>query len=413
MRIYLADTVYEMSVKRIEHLFDRFDEVAVWFSGGKDSTVCLNLVLEIAERRGQLPVRVLWIDQEAEWQCTVDYVKSVMEDERVEPHWYQVPMRLFNATSTTSDDVWLNCWGEGEEWMRPQDDLSIKVNDYGVDRFGALFNAISRKDFPEKTAFVGGVRCEESPARAMAITAKGKAMFDWMTYGKALNPDKDQYTFYPIYDWSYTDVWKAIHDNDWTYNKLYDYQYQYGVNVKDMRCSNVHHETAVTVLYYLQEIEGDTWAKLCQRLEGINTAGHLQESAFMVKDLPSMFEDWEEYREHLFKNMISEERAIKRFTSYFDRGDIRYGINPILHRDFCKACVRGILRNDYESTVIGNFEKMAQVGSYVRWRRMGPVVSPHVFFKINPYYCYDKKRGLVSEDGMETTHPIIVEKGKD
>jgi len=50
--------VYDAAIKRFEYLFDNFDKVVVSFSGGKDSTVCLNLALEVAKKKNKLPLDV-------------------------------------------------------------------------------------------------------------------------------------------------------------------------------------------------------------------------------------------------------------------------------------------------------------------------------------------------------------------
>ena len=50
-----------------------------------------------------------------------------------------------------------------------------------------------------------------------------------ITWGKRLNKKLGHYTFYPIYDWTYLDVWKAIHDHGWSYNTVYDAMFRYGV----------------------------------------------------------------------------------------------------------------------------------------------------------------------------------------
>ena len=45
----------------------------------------------------------MFLDQEAEWQAVVDYTRTVMQNPEAEPHWLQVPIRLFNATFPASN----------------------------------------------------------------------------------------------------------------------------------------------------------------------------------------------------------------------------------------------------------------------------------------------------------------------
>ena len=66
----------------------------------------------------------------------------------VEPMWFQVPIKLFNATSM--EKPWLYCWEEGGEWIRPKDDISIKENLYGTDRFVDSFKKIAQYYFKDK-----------------------------------------------------------------------------------------------------------------------------------------------------------------------------------------------------------------------------------------------------------------------
>ena len=41
-------SVLDLAYERINNAYDQFDTISVSFSGGKDSTACLNLTLEVA-----------------------------------------------------------------------------------------------------------------------------------------------------------------------------------------------------------------------------------------------------------------------------------------------------------------------------------------------------------------------------
>ena len=275
MKIYLNENVYVKSIDRINYLFDQFENVVVGFSGGKDSTTCLNLCLQVATERNRLPLSVLWIDQEAEWQGTVDYCELIMSRPDIKPYWLQMPMVITNNAS--SYERYSNCWDESKKdlWIHPKNELSIKENTYGTDRFHELFEKIFAKEFKDqKSCYISGVRCEESPKRQMTLT--NGLTYQNITWGKLLSKKLQHYTFYPIYDWSYTDVWKYIFDNKIPYNRIYDEMYRHGVSVMNMRVSNLHHETAIQNLLLIQEIEPETWEKICVRVDGVNTIKHLE-----------------------------------------------------------------------------------------------------------------------------------------
>lgn len=368
-RIYLKNNVLEEALVRINWLFDEFENIVVNFSGGKDSTVVFNLTMQVARERGRLPLKVMFLDQEAEWQAAIDYIRTIMDLEDVEVHWLQMPIRISNSTSDTSD--WLWCWEEGGEWMRPKEPDSITLNTLGTDRFKEVFNAYLKHLYPdEKACYIGGVRAEESPNRLTGLTHY--ASYKWATWGRLMDKNLPHLTMYPIYDWSYTDVWKAITDHGWEYCRVYDYQFQHGVAISKMRVSNLHHETAIEVLYYLQEAEPQTWAALTKRLGGIATAGQMQREAFSVEELPRAFNNWPEFRDYLVEHLIEpeEKREIYRakfreMDSFFDR----LRDKTPLH----KVQVRSILVGDWEFTKLHNLQHTPKYSTYRRLKRGIPV----------------------------------------
>ena len=375
MKIYKKQNVWDAALERIERLFDEFDNVVVSFSGGKDSTVTLELALIVARRRNRLPLKVYFLDQEAEWRSVIEYVKTVMYRDEIEPLWIQVPIFLPNSLS--QDVPYLVTWEEGADWMREKDPISIKENhvlkedaekEAKTGYWYKYFEKSMRHIFgDEKACFLAGMRAEESPVRLAGLTT-GQTYKD-ITWGKILRKGCEQFTFYPVYDWRVSDVWKAIHDNGWDYCKIYDEYFRYGLPIRDMRVSNLHHESAVKSLAYLHELEGDTWEKLNTRLSGVNQAKHIsQKELLKVTELPFMFEDWQEYRDYLTENLILDEKNREVFRKKWAKMDVLYDqLNK--PEEMFKKQIASILVCDVEFAKLAPFENSPPIIVYREWKK--------------------------------------------
>ena len=113
--------VYEAAIKRIEFIFQEFEQIVVSFSGGKDSGVMLNLVLDYAKKSNQLDkVSVYHMDYEAQYQMTTDYVTRTFENlpKEVQKYWFCVPVKVPCCTSMFQNH-WIP-WNteEKEIWCR-------------------------------------------------------------------------------------------------------------------------------------------------------------------------------------------------------------------------------------------------------------------------------------------------------
>lgn len=314
IRIHDGRNVLQAALARIGWLFDEFlgngRPLCVSTSGGKDSTVVFELARIVAAEKGLAKLPIMWLDQECEYQSTVDYVRWQMHQPDVDPYWFQVPFRLTNSTSHNEHEQFLHVWDpEAEDrWMRPKEPDSIHDNIYGTDRFYPTLTAISDFHF-RGGANLCGMRAEEAPGRRVGLT--GQATYKWITWGWC---GPNHYVFSPLYDWTWRDVWKAIHEFGWNYNIHYDRLYQFGVPTKNMRVSNFHHETAVWSLFHLQEVEPETYARATQRLEGIHTYAHLGVKDFRNRELPYMFDTWLEYRDYLVEHLPTPANA-QRFKA--------------------------------------------------------------------------------------------------
>ena len=83
---YLGVNVLEAARQRIAWTFDNFPRIYVSFSGGKDSTVMLHLVMDEAIRRGRR-VGVLFVDLEGQYKLTIDHIQELYtySAEQLEP----------------------------------------------------------------------------------------------------------------------------------------------------------------------------------------------------------------------------------------------------------------------------------------------------------------------------------------
>lgn len=302
------DDVLTAARKRVAYLFDNYDNIQLSFSGGKDSTVLFHLLNEEAKKRNR-KFRLFFLDQEAEYQGTIDMVNWAMRQPNVIPVWYQLPMFMTNACSQQQMFLW--AWGEGEQWVRPKSDIAITHLDrHYPKRFYKFVQWASNelKKLPGKSVSVIGLRAEESPSRRFVMFGEDDDLF-WMR--RIHEPHKA----YPIIDWSYTDDWKYLIDNNLRYNKVYDKMYMLGVPMRKMRVSNLIHEKAYRCLTELQELEPETYDKLEKRLKGVHCAAIYanEKLIYSIRKLPEQFKTWKEYKDFLLENIHPDLAKIFRY----------------------------------------------------------------------------------------------------
>jgi predicted phosphoadenosine phosphosulfate sulfurtransferase len=341
----LPMNVLEAATKRIRWVYDRFDgNVVVGWSGGKDSVALLHLVLQSVEG----VVRVVFVDQEVEWESTVRLARATREMDRVDFHWVQTPFRLYNA-SVGERENWLNVWGEGEEWMRPKEPVHRLVGKSSM-RFIEVCDLASEEMLVQNGATLLGMRAQESPLRGVALTSRSHTL-DGVTWGRQQDLKRGLYTFSPLYDWEIADVWKFIHDSRAAYNTLYDAMMRHNVPLVKMRCSSMSHETALANVKFMAEVEPGTWSKLQQRLAGINGARHLK-GQFLDTDPPRGMSH-RQYYEYLLKWYILDDGLRSRIRANCAK------VTPAWRGDqsYWAACVKAILTNDYDGKAVKQWQR--------------------------------------------------------
>ena len=333
------ENVLNATIKRISFLFDNYENIQLAFSGGKDSTVLFHLVNTEAIKRNRKFI-LYFQDQEAEYQGTIDFVEWAMSQPNVIPQWYQVPIFMTNAASHQQLFLW--AWGEGEEWVREKNKIAIHSIDKKYPKRFYKFNLWvaqqNRKNHQGSFVSIIGLRAEESPDRRFVMFGENSELF-WLR--RKTEPHK----CYPIIDWSYTDVWKYLIENQLQYNKVYDKMYMLGGNLRNFRVSNLVHEKAFRCLTDLQELEPETYNQLERRLKGVHTAAMYGKENLMysIKELPNHFKSWKEYKDFLLQSIHPDLKKI------FDYQWSRFGdTNDV---GACKYMVKRILLCDWEGNI--------------------------------------------------------------
>lgn len=287
----LGISVLEAARQRIAWTFDTFPRIYLSFSGGKDSTVMLHLVLEEAQRRGQR-IGGLFVDWEAQFQLTISHVETCFEKyaEYIEPYWIALPLRTTNATSMIEPE-W-TCWepGKGDRWVRPLPRQAISdpaalpcyTLNMTFEEFVPAFGHWYAQE--QLTACFVGIRTGESLNRWRTIAGHGTKFEGraWTNY-----QSQSLWNVYPLYDWKTADVW-TFHARypELPYNQLYELMHKAGLTPHQMRICEPYGDEQRRGLWLYHVIEPETWGRVVARVAGANSGAlYAQESGNILGNL--------------------------------------------------------------------------------------------------------------------------------
>lgn len=282
MKHYLDKNVYEATMERIKFIFDNFDNIYVSFSGGKDSGLLLNLVLDYKRKHNiKKKIGVFHQDFEAQYQETTNFVYRMFEDnlEDIEPYWVCLPMGSRCAVSNFQ--VYWYPWDPDKKdlWVRDMPTMPYVINleNHNFDFYKpkmvqedlyADFGDWYSRQKGGKTICLLGVRADESLNRYRAYANDRKKIMkdaQWTT-----KMGENWYNAYPLYDWTTKDVWVANGKFGFDYNKIYDLYYKAGLSIHQMRVASPYHESAKESLNLYRVLEPKTWVKVVGRVQGAN-----------------------------------------------------------------------------------------------------------------------------------------------
>ena len=280
-RVYKEKNVFEATQDRLDFIFKSFERIYLSFSGGKDSGVMLNLVLDyVKKHKINKKIGLQIMDNEANYEYSLEFMHRIIQANReyLDVYWCCLPITL--PCTVSSYEIDWKCWGVKDEkrWVRPRptEDYIVHVDNHP---FGDLFKENMHYDhfwdmFAEwysqgkTTANLIGIRTQESLNRFRAIMNESKITMKGQSWTK--KNTNHTYNVYPLYDWRTRDIWIANGLFDWDYNKLYDVFYMAGVPVEKMRVASPFMSESKSSLNLYRVIDGHTWARLCARVSGAN-----------------------------------------------------------------------------------------------------------------------------------------------
>jgi predicted phosphoadenosine phosphosulfate sulfurtransferase len=379
MKIYNDKNVFDASMERIEFAFDNFENLCVSYSGGKDSTVMIQLVEMVAKKKNK-KYDVLFIDMEAQYLMTIEHIKTLKNKLQYirDFYWVCLPLSLRNAVSVF-EPRWI-CWEKAkkEKWVREMPDFAINEdnNIFPFFRYAMEFEEFVpefEKWYSEKynhslcCHFVG-IRCDESLNRFRTIVSMKKDRFKdkpWTTRDKPL---ENTYSIYPIYDWRTEDDWIATFKYNLEYNYVYELMYKNGLSIHMQRLCQPFGDDQKNGLDQYKAIEAENWDRLIKRVAGVNF-GNIYCRTSALGNITSQKPDhmtWQEWALYLLESIGIYNKKLEKHYAIKIRKFFQYW------EEKC-GCTLDMIEDEAD-------KKMESLKIVPSWRRVARALERNDFF---------------------------------
>jgi len=313
MKKYLEKNVYDAFITRINYIFDHFECVSVSVSGGKDSSVMVQLANEVAKKRNRT-FDVFFIDYEAQYKATIHHIYELKRLSQINDfHHYCLPLENEDNASSILRPTWTP-WDPKEKhlWVRdlPTDAISIATVPQEVFRKDQEWEQLisqypkwlMKKYKTDKVAVLVGIRSDESLHRFNAV-AFGKNLYKDQKWSTKIA--KGVYNFYPIYDWRTEDIWHAVARFSLPYNQVYEMLWKNGLSIHEQRICHPYGADQRVSLNQWAVLEPDIWHKIVNRVSGANFGNIYAKTSLLGhhgSEKPT-FMSWERYAVFLLESI--------------------------------------------------------------------------------------------------------------
>lgn len=380
-KIYLEKNVLEAAMERLEIIFEEFENVYISISGGKDSSIMVQLANIVAKRKNK-KFDVLFIDLEAQYKNTIEHIEELKQLSQIRDFYHiALPLALRNAVSILQPK-WI-CWEEESKdlWVRemPKDAINIHNCPFEWFKKGEEFEDFIiqfadwyQKKYNTKAACGIGIRTDESLNRFRTIAFQDKKItykdHTWTTKLKVNEKHIDVYNFYPIYDWRTEDIWGAVSILDLKYNYIYELMYKNGLSIYEQRLCQPYGDDQKNGLNQFKALEYETWGKVLNRVNGVNFGNIYCKTTALgnIKSSKPEFMKWQEYTVFLLESigiynrdlMLHYYKKIKKFMIWYKN---KYGVEV----------------KDIPETAEAKLENQKKA---ISWRRIARAIEKNDFY---------------------------------
>lgn len=341
-KVQLSDDVVSLAKHRIKNIFNSANKICMSISGGKDS-VCLNDLVYKMCSSGEVDKRklqVTFIDEEAIYPCVEQVVFNMRKNWLsigVKFEWFCIQVKHFNCLNQLTNDESFICWDENKKdvWIRQKPEFAISNHPLLKPRIDTYQQFCQRKDRDKVT--ITGVRATESVQRL-----------------KALAISNNSERLHPIYDWTDTDVWKYIRENNLDIPKAYEYMFRVGIPLNRMRISQFFSIDTMPSLVQMCEFYPDLFDKICKREPNAYMAALYYDTELYRRKKKQKHEEEKDYKQ-LFLKALKEEwryqtKSSRKTFNQMQHLAIRF--SPIIDNSNYKQMYQALIGGDPKDRVL-------------------------------------------------------------
>lgn len=251
---YYSDIdVVTAAKERIKNIFSSAPKVYLNVSGGKDSLVLHDITFKMCQSGiiDKSKLTVTFIDEEAIYPCCESLVKTMRLQWislGVPFQWWCIECRHHNCFNMLTNDESFICWDRYKKdvWVRQKPSFALTTHPLLIERQDTYQDFLAR--LHKDGVAISGVRVSESVQRR-----------------NYMGQTKNHAKLFPIYDFTDTDIWRYIRDNNLEIPDAYMFLYQTGAGKNQMRLSQFFSVDTARSLVNMCEYYPNLFEKICKR----------------------------------------------------------------------------------------------------------------------------------------------------